>query len=556
MDRTRRSLLALLVGALVMLAGMGPALAHAQLLDSTPQDGAVLARAPEQVDLTFDEPVRAIAGAGSWVGSDGVPHEVRTHARDEHVLVDLPAEVPDGTSTLTYRVISADGHPVSGTVTFSVGTPAVGTSSHGTPAAAASEAGTVLIDVLTVIQYLALLLSTGLMLFAALVARASPARQVFTRSWTGAARPILIVIATLASFALVPARAAHAAGRSTWTAGLTWPPVVAAGLVLLGAVLLVIGVHAEPTGDDERIAGPALRARRDALPIGGAVLALMAPLLAGHSASVSPRPLMLLADGAHLLAGAFWSGGLIGLIAVILALRRGRTDPDARTAGIVLRRFSTLALVSVLVLTAAGTTMAVLILDTPRELISTGWGRALLAKLAIVGVAVALAAGNRRRLLPALDRHGEDGATWARLLRTVRSEAALLLGAIVVTGVLVNLDPVEHHRPEAAGPVSVHAMSQGLVLTGTMTPGVRGPDTLTMRIEYEGEVLSDVPVTVSARQRERDIGPISVRPTFDPETGSYSADLSLPTSGTWQLQVTAQVDDFTSPVAVATIVMP
>jgi methionine-rich copper-binding protein CopC len=127
---------ALAVAAL--LGGAGPALAHNTLVGSDPAEGAQLATGPREVRLTFDQPVRAGEGYNTVtvVGPDG------TYWTDGEVRVEGNAVVapvrelgPAGTYTIGYRVLSNDGHPVPGKVTFTLTQPG-----GGTPAPAPQEA--------------------------------------------------------------------------------------------------------------------------------------------------------------------------------------------------------------------------------------------------------------------------------------------------------------------------------------------------------------------------------------------------------------------------------
>src|ERR1700759_62137 len=115
-----------IVAALALVAltvcGATPAFAHASLAASEPRDGAVLSAAPKRVELHFNENVTA--GAVHLIDASGkLRDDAAVDAKDEAIVVTLPSDLPQGTSIVSYRVISADGHPVAGSVTFSVGAP-------------------------------------------------------------------------------------------------------------------------------------------------------------------------------------------------------------------------------------------------------------------------------------------------------------------------------------------------------------------------------------------------------------------------------------------------
>jgi copper resistance protein C len=133
------------LAALVALP-LPSAVAHAELIDSDPKDGATVQTLPDQVVLEFSEEV----GSPAFVdvtAADGT----KVTAGDPQVLgakveAPLAADGPAGTYTIAYRVVSADGHPISGELTFDVTTGSAGAPGTGqtratdapSPAAAAT----------------------------------------------------------------------------------------------------------------------------------------------------------------------------------------------------------------------------------------------------------------------------------------------------------------------------------------------------------------------------------------------------------------------------------
>jgi copper resistance protein C len=105
--------------ALALLAGAGPAAAHNSLVSSDPPAGASLPAGPPRVTLTFDLPVSTgfnritVTGPGNTTWNSG---EVTTSGNTASTAV-VPLG-PAGEYVIGYRVVSADGHPVSGTVQF------------------------------------------------------------------------------------------------------------------------------------------------------------------------------------------------------------------------------------------------------------------------------------------------------------------------------------------------------------------------------------------------------------------------------------------------------
>jgi methionine-rich copper-binding protein CopC len=99
-----------------------PAAAHAALASSNPSDGERLAALPSTVTLTFDEAVSTPAFV-SVVGADGTDRANGPASVDGSTVTQaVTPSKASGAFTVSYRVVSDDGHPVTGTVDFSVGT--------------------------------------------------------------------------------------------------------------------------------------------------------------------------------------------------------------------------------------------------------------------------------------------------------------------------------------------------------------------------------------------------------------------------------------------------
>jgi copper resistance protein D len=187
-------------------------------------------------------------------------------------------------------------------------------------------------------------------------------------------------------------------------------------------------------------------------------LAFAAAMLAslawtGHGGSTPGRPgeLHLVADIFHLLAAGAWVGSLIPL-ALLLADIRRRGDPDAAAARRVVVRYSILAAISVVILFTAGLVNAWFLAGTVPALIGTEFGRLLLAKVAIFGTMVTIAAVNLFRMTPRLDGASAERrplirAALGHLRRNALVEAALGLSVLAIVGLLGILPPGLHTEP-------------------------------------------------------------------------------------------------------------
>lgn len=168
--------------------------------------------------------------------------------------------------------------------------------------------------------------------------------------------------------------------------------------------------------------------RLPALALAGSV-ALGSVAWTGH-AGASEMALHRVADVAHVIAAATW----IGALAVFVASAFSREGADTAA----LARFARTGSVVVAVLIVTGLLNTLAIAGWPMAL-EARWFSILAVKLALFAAMLALAAGNRWRIVPALER-GEPGAT-ARLRRSLLLEFAAGLGVVAAVSLLGVLDP-------------------------------------------------------------------------------------------------------------------
>jgi methionine-rich copper-binding protein CopC len=124
------AILGLLLGVLSSIIMATGADAHAALKSISPKDGASLATAPSQVVLTFNEPISGSFATVTVTGADGAVSVGKTVVDGVTVTQALAPDLANGRYTVTYRVVSEDGHPVSDKTTFTVAasTPTTSTS--------------------------------------------------------------------------------------------------------------------------------------------------------------------------------------------------------------------------------------------------------------------------------------------------------------------------------------------------------------------------------------------------------------------------------------------
>jgi copper resistance protein C len=139
--RIARGVAVALLAGLALLLGAAPALAHTRLQSSDPADGASLDAAPQRVSLTFNETMTPGFSTVTVIGPDGTAYQTGEATADGGtVSIEVLPLGPAGRYEIGYRVVSADGHPVTGSVAFTLTTPGPGTTTTAAPEPSAAAA--------------------------------------------------------------------------------------------------------------------------------------------------------------------------------------------------------------------------------------------------------------------------------------------------------------------------------------------------------------------------------------------------------------------------------
>lgn len=434
---------ALAVLVLVLPFNAAPADAHANVLSTFPADGAELASSPGEIEIAFNEIVVVPEGTLILVSSDRDPEELEYELREEvsgTLLVAAAPQIPDGWYAVSWRAISADGHPISGTFTFRVG------QAEGS----LQEAGLRTVDpakpylrashLLRAVSYLATALALGLLG----AAWASSGPQTFKErpelsarlrnlSITSAITGIVSVVLTVVNSALI------LNGGSTDR---------------LGTVIQLILRSAAGTGNMVKLSGllalctaVLLLAEKQTRKVGwvvsaaGAYAVLHSYAISGHASIVPMGTLSQVSLVVHLAAGSAWLGGIPGvLLSVASRPRLGR-----KAISEVVDRYSKIATGSVVLVLVFGSITASTMLESPVELLTTTYGMSMLAKILVVLVLAGIGAYNHLVLVPRLrasadnEESAEEPLEGAASIRgTLAAESIGLIAVVVATAFLTS----------------------------------------------------------------------------------------------------------------------
>ncbi|MFZ4298363.1 copper resistance CopC/CopD family protein [Streptomyces cinereoruber] len=389
-------LAAALLGTL--LAGAAPASAHAALTGSDPKDGAVVATAPKEVNLTFSEQVAMSADSIRVLdpaGRRADTGEIRDLCSGSIVRygVELRAGLPDGTYTVAWQTVSADSHPIAGAFTFSIGAP-----SATSVALPDREPGGGLVGALYgIARYLsyagfAVLVGGGAFVLICWPRGAGvrPVQRTVVRAWlvlTGATLVMLLLRNPYTGSGEL-SDAFDLAGLKSVLETKTGAALTSR-LLLLGAAALFVAVlfgaytrRTDPKEKKDLVFG---------LGIGGTVVATGIAgtwALAEHASTGIQPGIAMPVDILHLLAVAAWLGGL-----TVLLIALYRAPSVERTA---VERFSKVAFTSVAVLAATGLYQSWRQVGSWSALTGTRYGQLLLVKIGLMGVLVGIAWISRR----------------------------------------------------------------------------------------------------------------------------------------------------------------
>jgi copper transport protein len=535
-----RAVTALLIVLLTVLLPAAPAQAHAVLSSSDPQAESVVPEAPVKVTLVFSEPVQLVKDRIRVLAPDNSRADVGDPAVSGSAVTVTVSGQAQGTYLVSYRVVSADSHPIAGAFTYSVGAPSTRTadSSETTTVAPAVKAA---IPIAKAIGYLGLLLVVGPVLVLAMLwphrlSRTGPARLV----WTGMG---LLGAATAAGLYLqVP---------YTTGSGLTGVSVAELRAVLgstFGAVMLVrLGIICATALLLRPLLAPAREESRTDLAVLGVLgIAVVATWpLTGHSAA-SPVPgVSVVIDSLHLAAMAVWLGGLVMLVAFLLP------RANDRELEVILPIWSRWATAAVSALIFAGIVQSLIEIGPFSAFVTTTYGRLLLTKIALVAV-VLTAAGFARRLVR------RDATGRSLLRRAVIVELGVTAVILAVSAVLVQTPPGRTGQAgPAAAPVDEQTQltlrSDNASLQVTVFPAKTGNNTLHLyAYALDGKPLPIVEWGGTAALASAGIEAIEI-PLLRITDNHAIGDIGLPTPGEWQIRFKLRTSDIDQTTVTGTL---
>ena len=527
------------LAAAAVLVSATPAWAHAELRSTEPVDGQALAASPERVVLRFTEPVEsAFAVVRVYDGSArrvdaGSPRHV---GGDRRVLAVRLPDLTVGSYVVTWRVSSADAHTARGALTFRVG----GASARADEGLArrllAAEGASTGVGALTAgnrgLLFAGVVVFAGAAAFLWLIWPAGStdrfARRLLWGAW------IVVGVATVAGVALQGAAATGLPLGEALHPSRLWDGFDTRfgrlALVRLGLLATAVPV----------LAGRLGRRGTFVLTLLGAG-ALVTVALSGHAATGSLAAAAVVVDAVHLGAISLWLGGLAVLGASVL--RIGTRDDVGRVA----RRFSGLALWSVVVVALTGVFQTWRQVGSLPALTETTYGRLLAAKVVLALVLVALGARSRawvsRRSAAVAVSVGPGaaaaGESHTQLRRLVTGELVMAGAVLAAAALLASAVPA---RTAYGRPFSAELDARRLLIDLTIDPAKAGPvDVHVYTLDRNGQVAEVEDVEGDLRLDAPDVGPLRI-PLRRAGRGHFAAyGFTIPLPGEWNVTLIADL---------------
>jgi len=523
-----------LIAFLTLLFCSQPAHAHAVLVEAVPMDGAVVAEAPREVTLRFNEPVTPVMLR--VVDVNAKPVDTQPRVENATIVLRLPPDLPSGTYAVSYRVISLDSHAIAGSIMFSVGDVA--------PAAEAEiESG----DVVTVLALAAiralflaaLLIAVGAILalwliadFAAEAVRCSRI-TVFAADLAALGLGALLLGVAGCNFAGLPL--SGLADADTWRLALSSSLAQSLIVAAIGLMLMLAALPRLDHGASFLIA------------MVGSLMAIGSLALTGHAATATPQWLMRWAVPLHALCAAFWLGALPLLMSGL------RTDPPDNAHRYAVR-FSAYALVAVTLLLALGVATAVVQVQHLALLWRTTYGFVLVGKLVAVVLLLAVAGHNKWYATPLLVEDSINGT--AVFIRAVWAEYLLFAAIVAFTAMLGQIEPPRSVVARDTGTATGSSagfrdtQAQGRYrVTLAVAPASAGHNAIAVDVaDAGGGSVAPREVALELSLPRAGIEPLRRQADHD-EAGHFiyhGNDLVL--TGRWHIEVHVLIDDFTKTI--------
>ena len=492
----------------------GIASAHAILESSSPAPSELLASSPKEIRLDFDEQVEATLGDIRIYDSEQREVSIKKTVRSSSDVSVVTAGVPtlkNGVYVVVWRVVSADGHPVTGAFPFEIGTKSTGTSAALLEEVlnrteTTSPLGNPM-STLRLLGFLGLILLIGCVSLLWRSPLLGNARVRKTLRYSS----VFIAVSSLGLLLM----------QGPYTAGKSWGSLfdsVLIGDVLqtrLGLALFIRSICALAWGVIALTASASVTRRWRISVIATSVVTIATYANSGHQSAGTLPGIFVPLDMIHLAAISTWVGALLVLVVV-------SRDSDVE---IEATRFSRMATWSMPLVVLTGVVQGLHLLGGISTITETNFGKLLLVKTVLVGGVVVFGSKARGKL---------QLGGFSSIAKVIKWESTLVVLVLAVTSLMVAQSP--NSTTPTSVSFSVTKVQNSIVAELSVVPAVVGAAEVHVVLSPPGGSLSPAKsVTVQFDLPSRNIPPVPVTMT---EIGPnhWIGIVQFPFSGAWNMK--------------------
>ncbi|ULT59274.1 copper resistance protein CopC [Neobacillus drentensis] len=501
--------------------------AHAYILKSTPYENEIIQEAPKKVSIEFDEKIQTSFHSIEVFDSSGKRVDQKNggvNAENPSIIeCNLDKNLPNGTYSIQWRVVSSDGHPVQGVIPFQIGNGGAQDSSNDHESKGYSPKFDLII--IRWLQYMSNACFLGILFFSLFVLRKELLNDTWVFTILSKMAKLSIMILALSIILSLPLQA-------TIESGLSWGKVLSVevfsdilentlfGEMWILQICCLFFVFVATYFVHKTNFKPLWIWISFVLGIG----LILSKTFTSHATSSTNVYLTIPLDFIHLLSASIWIGSIVTLVALIPLSRK----TDTKTLYFdTIHRFSKWGILFVLLLTITGFCSSISFVPNLRSLLFTDYGRVLLGKIFLLMIMMVFAAVNFVKG----KRNRETGLTsslWGELL--------LGISILILSVLLTNL-PTAMASP---GPFKeTNKDKQGSSITFEATPNVIGENDFVLSLKNKkGQPMKGIEqVTLTFTSLEMDMGD-DTKTLTKVKDGKYKGQgMNFNMAGRWNVHV-------------------
>ena len=499
--------------------------AHAYLKQSNPSVNTKLETSPKNISLVFSEPIQPAFHHIEVFGEDGNVELQESFIPDDDgtkLIAKLKQDLVKGVYTIKWRVISSDGHPIEGTIPFTIGKEAVTQAEEDPSSVYFPGLDKILIQGM---QYLSFSLLIGFLFFYLWLL---PRKKT---SYSSRFSGIIWIAYALLAFSILLSLPL----QTTTDAAVGWNGVFKISLLKETVFHTSFGTIWMIEMGLLIVLFSSLLLNKKASPAAHVSFLLIAALMLckasiGHTATVNNQVLAVIMDFFHLLGMALWLGNLLAL--VLLLPGESKKEKDNLLYWQTIQRFSTLAITFVLILLVTGIYASVQHVSSIQSLVNTPYGKVLIGKILLMLMMIGMGV-----------YHFFRGKFKEKTLGpSVIIEFSIGLIVIILAALLTNLPTADSHEIDNSQVVTIENYQISLELT----PSETGVNEMMVQVSEKNGGIPDIEqITGTLVSLDMNMGEGNVV-LKKKESGTYSASPIISMDGSWQLSIHVLTKEYES----------